>query len=492
VIDNRKNSYLKRFLSGGLWTLAGTGVSKVLTLVLMALLARMLGAEKFGEVGILQSTLATIGTFAGFGLSNTALRYVAKYKFQEPVRLGRIIGVLTLVAISFGLAACISILAIAPWLGTVVLQAPDLISPLRMGSPLLLFSLLSGIQNGTIIGFQNFRGLAILNLLDGVLGIVLTLILVTLFKLEGFAVALVLKTVGVWLAGKYFVKKDLRRNAILAQWRQAWYERQILLGFSLPAFLSSIFYAPVMWIGKTLLARNSGYNELGLFIAATQINLLVTAVITVFAQVSTSMLSESFNDTGSTDTYNRRFNLTLRFNLNIANVVGFVLCLWPAGLTIIFGAHFSQATAIIPLTVAFAVANVGCATCGQYFSSSGHMWLGFLMTLLWGVLFLSFFVLFFVGAGGKGLSMSLLVSYSLVLACQLIIIRKRQGQSILNGLVSSYVFFLLLAIVAYMLAFPGMEEVARFITVLGLIGLTARVFVFDSRVVLGKTREILE
>ena len=475
------SSYSSKFLKGGFWTLMGTGIARVSTFVMMTLLARMLGPEDFGAIGILQGTLGVIGTFAGLGLSSTALRFVAANKDANTERAGRLIALLVLAAGSSGCVALVFGILIAPWLADAILQNPNLSFPLILGSPLLFFSLVAGVRSGELIGFQNFRALAIVNLLDGVLGLILTLVLVSFFHLEGFVIALLLKSVAMWGFLEYMARDSRRHYGILLDWRNAWRERGLLVGFSLPAFLSSMSYAPIMWAGQTLLARNSGYDQLGLFFAAAQINFLVTAFMTVFAQVSVSLLSESAGRSCSTESYNRRFNLTLRLNLTIACFTGFCISLWPAGAASIFGSDFAEASNLIPIAIAFAAVNVGCGTCGQFFSSADRMWVGLGMTILWGVCFLVCFVAFGVNAGAQGLALALLIAYWVALTAQLVSIRKQQGPSITEGLGWTIGFLLVLTIIALLQSFGDWSGLVRILIPFALASLTARFILHDGK-----------
>jgi O-antigen/teichoic acid export membrane protein len=81
-----------RFAKGVFWSVAGTVVSRGLMLAATILVARMLRKTAYGELGMIQSTVGMLGTFAGFGLGLTATKHVAEYRRTDPERAGRIIG----------------------------------------------------------------------------------------------------------------------------------------------------------------------------------------------------------------------------------------------------------------------------------------------------------------------------------------------------------------------------------------------------------------
>ena len=78
----------KRLLRGTIWTLLGTVVSRALGLGAAIFAARILGKAVYGELGILQSTVGMLGTFAGFGMGTTATKYVAELRSRNPAKAG--------------------------------------------------------------------------------------------------------------------------------------------------------------------------------------------------------------------------------------------------------------------------------------------------------------------------------------------------------------------------------------------------------------------
>lgn len=81
----------QRLISGVLWNLVAMIASRGSTLVVTIIVARVLGTAKYGEIGIIQSTIGMFGTFAGMGLGVTCTKYLAELKYEDPARAGRII-----------------------------------------------------------------------------------------------------------------------------------------------------------------------------------------------------------------------------------------------------------------------------------------------------------------------------------------------------------------------------------------------------------------
>ena len=140
-----------RLARGAFWSLAGALISRGLGLAAWIIVARVLGKEGFGELGIIQSTVGMFGVLAGFGLGMTATKHVAEFRATDPARAGRIIGMSAVVAfVSAGIMTGL-LFALAPWLADRALAAPHLAGLLRLGSLLLLFNALNGAQTGALV-----------------------------------------------------------------------------------------------------------------------------------------------------------------------------------------------------------------------------------------------------------------------------------------------------------------------------------------------------
>ena len=82
----------RRFAKGVMWSFIGAVISQSLTLLASIPVARMLGANGYGELGIIQSTLAMFALFAGTSLGFTATKYVSELEETNPERAGKLIG----------------------------------------------------------------------------------------------------------------------------------------------------------------------------------------------------------------------------------------------------------------------------------------------------------------------------------------------------------------------------------------------------------------
>jgi len=115
-----------RLARGAFWSLVGAVISRVLGVLASVLVARMLGREGFGELGVIQSTVGMFGTFAGFGLGLTATKYVAEFREKDAAKAGRIMALSERIALFTGGLTAVALIVLAPWLAARTLAAPRL------------------------------------------------------------------------------------------------------------------------------------------------------------------------------------------------------------------------------------------------------------------------------------------------------------------------------------------------------------------------------
>src|SRR5580704_10296000 len=80
-----------RLARGTFWSLIAGCVSRFLALLASIIIARLLGKETFGQLGILQSTLEMFGSVTAFGMGLTSTKYIAECRKSDPAKAGRII-----------------------------------------------------------------------------------------------------------------------------------------------------------------------------------------------------------------------------------------------------------------------------------------------------------------------------------------------------------------------------------------------------------------
>lgn len=247
-----------------------------LGLIVAMVAARLLGAEAFGQVGVVQQVVAMIGTLAGLGVGTTASRFIAASRGSDRRGTGRVLGATALWSWGSAILGGAALAALAPWLATGPLAAPSMTDTLLAAVPLLVLSLVSQAQTGGLAGFEAFRAGAVASVTSGLLGIPLQLLGAWKFGASGFVIGLAATELLRWLLGLQALAGAMAKAQV--DWHQpGWADVRRLMGFGLPSMLASMLVGPVLLVSFAIVGRQSqGYSEVGLFQATQQYrNLLI-------------------------------------------------------------------------------------------------------------------------------------------------------------------------------------------------------------------------
>jgi O-antigen/teichoic acid export membrane protein len=270
-----------RFTAGVMWSVIGAVVSRGFTLAASVVCARLLGKERFGELGIIQSTVGTFGVFAGLGLGLTATKYVAEFRERDREKVGRILALSSVAALVSSTVMAVILLGASHYLAGKALANAQLAEPLAIGAGLVFFGGLNGAQTGALAGFEAFQAIARVNTQAGLCSFPLVVIGVWRWGLKGAVWGLVAAMAVNWILNYHALQRQCAGAGIRHSFRNLHRERSVLHKFSLPALLASIVVGPALWFCSTMLVhQKNGYGQLGLYTAADRWRLLILFVPT--------------------------------------------------------------------------------------------------------------------------------------------------------------------------------------------------------------------
>jgi O-antigen/teichoic acid export membrane protein len=388
----------------------GGVASRGLILVASIALARIMGKEPFGELGIIQITVGMFGTLAGFGLGVTATKHVAELREKDPSRAARILALSTRFSVLASGTAAIMLAAAAPWLAGHSLAAPQLAEPLRISALLLFLSGVSGAQLGALAGFQAFPAIALVNV--GQAGVTAPLMVLGAWQwgLDGVVWAMSLGMLASCLLGHRAVLAASSTAGVTAD-ASGWHrEGAVLWRFSLPAAMAGAMVGPVNWACSAILVNQiGGYAEMGVFNAANQWFAGLMFLPGLAGQVVLPMMAEQMG-VGEQGRSVRLMRRVMRLNVLLFLPV-LLLCAVSPAIMSLYGAGFEGRW--MPLAVAVLTAGVVAvqAPVGQLVTASGRVWAGLAMNLGWAAVFLAATLLLARPWGADGLAVARLLAY---------------------------------------------------------------------------------
>ena len=416
----KKSNVGYRMAKGAFWSFTGTFFAKVVVLLSGIICARILSRNEYGELGIIRSTINMFVVFGSVGLGLTATKYIAEYKEKNKQKVVSIYYLSNFLVFITGSLVTLFILLFSPFIAYKSLNAPHLIPEIKIGGLLLFVTVINSAQNGTLVGFEDFKSIAINTFIGNFTEALLMNIGAKLYRVAGAIFGFGLGYILLLILNYCSIKKNFIKYNIQHGLKYIDYsDLHIFYKFSLPAALSGIMVMPVLWIVKAMLVNNSGFSEAGIFEAADQWRIMILFIPGTISNIILPILSSM-----QTDENNNKYIKILKYNLFINGGVALLLALIVSLFSkIIIGFYGPQFVDVLPLiilaisTIFISIANV----VGISIASRSKMWFGFIFNLFWAIMLILFTYVFLQkGLGATGLALAFLCSYVIHAFLQLI------------------------------------------------------------------------
>jgi O-antigen/teichoic acid export membrane protein len=376
----------------------------------MIVVARVMRAEEFGALGVIQGTLGVFQSIAVLGMGHAAMKFVAEHRVQDPDRAGRFVRLVNAVAAVSGAAMSVVAFMLAPWLANGLLDNPRIATDLRIGSALLFFGSLSGVQSSVLCGLEAFRAMARANLVVAATTSVCIVGGVVLAGFRGVVVGLVVASACSFLILRRAARAAMRTSAVPTRVELDARDARLVLQFGVPALLAGMIVAPVNWICSVLLVRQpQGYAAMGIYTAMNQWRLAALHVPTTLGQVLIPMFSERV---GASDPVSLRSLLRtgMRATACVTLPIAVIVSIASPLVARLYGPDYAGAASVLAILMATALITSLASPVGSALVALGRMWEAFALNLGWGVLTVIVAVSA-VSYGAMGLAVAQLAGY---------------------------------------------------------------------------------
>ena len=359
------------------WAVIGSAMGRGLSMVAGIVIARLLGAEVYGEYGMIKSTLAYVAAFSTFGLGYTATKYIAQCKSDNPVAIGRIIASSTNITLTMSCIMAALLLLFADKIAS----NPNIVPALRYTALLIVCNAVNTTQQGLLAGFKDFRTIAINNTIVGIITFVLASLLTYRFGLDGALAALFISMLIQCILNQFAVRRLYRSIAHAAgltgtigfkQMGERWALTKELIVFSFPIALQECVYAASCWLRLFLIARLAGYDELGLYTAADQWFIMILFVPGMLRNVILSHLSSSADDM---EHHAKTFDTMLKINIVATLIPAMVIAIASPLICHIYGESFDGFLVVLLIAIATSIFGCIAGIYTQEFISRGKNWI---------------------------------------------------------------------------------------------------------------------
>ena len=406
-IKNNKH-YVNSF-----WSLMGSLLPKFAIFLTSIFLARILNAEKFGDLSVVRSTINMFTVFASSGLGLTATKFISEYyneNSQEKSKASEIISLSNFISFTLGIIISLLVLLFSKSISDKIIGKPYLQIEIIIGAFMLLFNAINASQIGILSGFQKYKVIAVNSLVAVLLSFPIQIFGAYYFQIEGALLGFTVNFILLYLFNFFSIKKLKKQYGIQTKWRDYNKVMHVFYKFTIPSSLSSLMVTPITWFITVLLIRsqNGSYN-LGVFEAANQIKMVIIFIPIALSNALLPLLMENKGKSNKKDIINNN----IRLNFIISGTICLIVCLCSTLIMSMFGREFkSESSVLIFLsisTIFMAVNNV----IGQVIASKDKMWVGFIFNLAWGgsLIVLSYIFIYIYNLGALSLALAYLLSY---------------------------------------------------------------------------------
>lgn len=374
-----ENGVRGRFARGVYWNALGTLFAQGSVFLTSVLLARLLGKEVFGELGMIQSTLVTLTSIAQVSTGLTATKYVAEFRDADKARAGRVLGLCSVLTLATGVVATALLLISAPWVAEHMLVAPNLALSLSISAACVLFSVMNGYQIGALAGLESYKSISVYGALLGAAHLALCGFGATLWGLHGALGGMAVSALLRWRVYGLVLRREINKQGIKMERKAGLKERDVLRRFALPAALSGLTTMPAVWLGNTFLVQQpNGYAEMGVYNAAISLRTIVLFFPVLLNGVTVALIN-SHKGQENKSSFKSTFFLNMGLTTAAALTGGILMWAFGEGALRIFGSTFAGSSAagiVLFMSISVVFEAIGIAIY-QLIQSHEKMWLSF-------------------------------------------------------------------------------------------------------------------
>jgi len=416
-----------RLISGIKWTALQSVFVAASNFATAVMVARLLGVDSFGAFSIIRITGFSLATMAGAGLGITATKYIAEMRAQGNARLGKIIGLCSIVAICTSIGFAGALWLFADEIATTLLKAPQIAGQLSIAAVYIFFVTLNGYQVGALVGFEAFAILAKLNLLQAFLSLILTYLLTVEWGLTGAVVSLGVAAFTNWVFHQLVIRREMNNHDMEIQYSQSWQEKRVLIDFTFPAAISSIIGVLTVWGCNAYLVRQpDGLIQVGIFSAVNTLRSFILFVPGLVSRVASPILCNLMGKRNQSS-YVRLFWTNIATAAAASSGVAGILVFAAPYILKLFGKDFGAGGAVAMVVVVMTVIEV---MANAFYSSilvHGRLWWQLRVILCWSTALGAVTYLTVGNYGALGLAYAYLVAHIVSLAMYVFITFKVNG-----------------------------------------------------------------
>lgn len=243
----------------------------LISVIRSKVIAIWIGPTGMGIIGLLSSALKVVSEVTRLGLDTTAVREIALSKSNDnEYEASLVVATIRKVVWFTGLLGVIATIVLSPVLSQLAFHSYEYTIAFIWISISLLFNQLSSGQLALLQGFRKLKLLAKANLFGNFIGLLVSLPLYYVFRLDAIVPVIVLSSI-VSLLVSWFYSSRLKFKAFKLTNKQAYSKAKTMLNLGLMLSLRGSITLVAAYVFQLYLSKTGGIDEVGYYVAGFMI-----------------------------------------------------------------------------------------------------------------------------------------------------------------------------------------------------------------------------
>ncbi len=371
-------SVLKKILSSSLWLLIGNSIGRLAMFLANIFAARMLSQEAFGQFAMIRNTISSIEGLISGTLGSTVIKKIAETAHEEKENLPYLLSSIFIINISITFLISIFIFFGVDFIvEKFFLNNTNLINALYIGIFILITTTFSTLIQNILIGFEEFKKLAMLSILTSTISIPIIFMLIYFLNFYGallgvafyFGLDYIIKYL-------YYIRLNAKVKFEIIKFR---IESKKVLVFVFPIFLTFLINGLTFWYARILVInKTNNFEEIAIFDAAFQWLTIIMIITGATTNVVLPRLSKVLMNTKENKNL---FWLGLLLNVSISVVISLGFILFSKNIMSIYGINYIQGFVILEILSYVSIVFTISLFLNRYNIAKNKSWILFFASL---------------------------------------------------------------------------------------------------------------
>lgn len=374
--------------------------------------AVLLGAEGMGLLGLFNSTIELIKTFAGFGLSSSAIRDVSETAAtHDEYKISSTLKTLKRWVCFTGIFGAGLTIALSSLLSKWTFGNYDYSWSFIWLSVAVFFYSISSGQLAALQGLRRIKDLAKVGLYGAVSGLIVSIILFYSFGLEGIVPSIILTSLCSLFFSWYFNRK-VHIVPVKQTYKESYSNGLQMAKLGVMMMLNGLIAIAASYALRIYISHKGGISDVGIFQAGLAIvegylGLIYTAMATDYYPRLSAVNQDNIR---VKDEVNKQAEIGL---LIAAPMIVILLFIMPIVITVLYTSAFLDVVPYVNWAVLGNLFKIGSWSMGFILLAKGKSKIFITTAIIFGITFLLMNILGYDALGIEGIGMAFCINYGI-------------------------------------------------------------------------------